>query len=78
MCGISACLTLPPGHHFHTEALNGYASGLSELDNNYGDDKRRELQNLQDQLRRSLDAIGHRGPDAQGVWASEDGFVGQY
>ncbi|KXH44318.1 asparagine synthase [Colletotrichum simmondsii] len=76
MCGISACLTLPPGHHFHTEALNGYASGLGALANNYLDDKGRDVQNLKDQLKRSLDAIGHRGPDAQGVWASEDGFVG--
>ncbi|KAK1674124.1 asparagine synthase [Colletotrichum godetiae] len=75
MCGISACLTLPPGHHFHTEALNGYASGI----NNFVDiqsQNSRDFNDLRDQLRRSLDAISHRGPDAQGVWASEDGFVG--
>ncbi|KAK7438791.1 asparagine synthase [Colletotrichum acutatum] len=75
MCGISACLTLPSGHTFHTEALNGYASGLSNLISNDRNDKRRDLQDLRDQLRRSLDAISHRGPDAQGVWESEDGFV---
>ncbi|KAK1507473.1 asparagine synthase [Colletotrichum tamarilloi] len=76
MCGISACVTLPPGYHFHTEALNGYASGLGNLINNDGNDETRDSQDLKDQLRRSLDAISHRGPDAQGVWASEDGFVG--
>ncbi|KAK6223127.1 asparagine synthase [Colletotrichum tabaci] len=76
MCGISACLTLPPGHHFHTEALNGYADGTGGQNGIKAEDDLEASKGLRDQLNLSLDAISHRGPDAKGVWVSADGFVG--
>lgn len=77
MCGISACLTLRPGQHFHTEALNGYASGTNGAAEAQANGNVKATQNLREQLSKSLEAISHRGPDAQGVWVSGDGFIGQ-
>ncbi|KAH9236489.1 hypothetical protein K456DRAFT_33673 [Colletotrichum gloeosporioides 23] len=76
MCGISACLTLRPGQHFHTEALNGYASGTNNAAEAQANGKVKATQDLREQLSNSLEAISHRGPDAQGVWVSGDGFIG--
>ncbi|KAK1977912.1 asparagine synthase [Colletotrichum cereale] len=75
MCGISACLNLPPGHHFHTKALNEFANGKDER---HGVQKEGDVElskDLGDQLSQSLDTIAHRGPDAKGVWVSSDGYV---
>lgn len=77
MCGISACLTLPPGCHFHTETLNGYANGTDGQNGIKAEEDIEASKGLRDQLNLSLDAISHRGPDAKGVWVSADGFVGQ-
>ncbi|KAF6804434.1 asparagine synthase [Colletotrichum musicola] len=76
MCGISACITLQPGQHFHTEALNGYASDTSGVAEAQTNGNTKTTQGLKEELEKSLEAISHRGPDAQGVWVSEDGFVG--
>jgi asparagine synthase (glutamine-hydrolysing) len=34
-----------------------------------------DLSSLTDQLSESLDLVQHRGPDARGEWASDDGKV---
>jgi asparagine synthase (glutamine-hydrolysing) len=33
------------------------------------------LSSLEEQLSKSLDLVQHRGPDARGEWASDDGDV---
>lgn len=77
MCGISACITLQPGQHFHTEALNGYANGVNGAPDAQTNGHTKVAQGLREELEKSLQAISHRGPDAQGVWVSPDGFVGK-
>ncbi|KAK1566013.1 asparagine synthase [Colletotrichum navitas] len=76
MCGISACLVLPAGHHFHNESFNGYANGAGERNGVPTEKDAEDSKDLGDQLSRSLDNISHRGPDAKGVWVSDDGLVG--
>ncbi|KAL0933418.1 asparagine synthase [Colletotrichum truncatum] len=76
MCGISACISLKQGQHFHTEALNGYANGTDKKEGVQGNSPSSVAQDLTAQLKKSLQAISHRGPDAQGTWISKDQFVG--
>ncbi|TEA10017.1 Amidase chyE [Colletotrichum sidae] len=76
MCGISACLTLQPGQNFHTEQLNGYARDTNGFVGSQANGNVEAAEDLRDQLGKSLEAIRHRGPDTQGVWISQDGYVG--
>ncbi|TDZ35481.1 Amidase chyE [Colletotrichum spinosum] len=61
MCGISACLTLQPGQHFHTEQLNGYASATNGVVGSQAKGNVKAADDLRDQLGKSLEAIrlGH-------------------
>ncbi|GKT50002.1 amidase chyE [Colletotrichum spaethianum] len=61
MCGITAAITLQ-----RSGSANG-ASGNSDL---------KGRKTLHQQLQKSLESIAHRGPDASGVWVSDDGTIG--
>lgn len=62
MCGITAAITLQRSGSF-----NG---------SNDGTDSSGEHAALRQQLQKSLESIAHRGPDASGVWVSDDGTIG--
>lgn len=61
MCGISARVALGPS--------NGSKAAKASLESS--------LEAIRGQLDKSLDAIAHRGPDAKGIWVSDDGGVGE-
>lgn len=63
MCGITATITLRRGKP--GSDANGY------ITNGHGDHS-----TLHKQLNESLETIAHRGPDASGIWISEDGTIG--
>ncbi|WYZ42283.1 hypothetical protein EsH8_V_001178 [Colletotrichum jinshuiense] len=67
MCGISACITLRQGQHFHTDTLDWDASDTNGDVGAPTNGHTKDTRDLKDQLRRSLDAISHRGPDSTGL-----------
>lgn len=65
MCGISTVVVLsPPDKRQNGDSAN--------QDGAQAETKQR----LRDEMQESLDIIKHRGPDASGVWISEDERVG--
>ncbi|KAK2058796.1 asparagine synthase [Colletotrichum caudatum] len=61
MCGITASITLQ-----RSGSLNG-ANGSADVEG---------CETLRQELQQSLKSIAHRGPDASGVWISDDGTIG--
>ncbi|GJC92806.1 asparagine synthase [Colletotrichum higginsianum] len=62
MCGITATIQLRRERGSHS--VNGH-----------GQDSLQKHDTLRKQLAESLASIAHRGPDAEGIWISEDGGI---
>ncbi|KAF4868374.1 Amidase chyE [Colletotrichum siamense] len=75
MCGITAAITLRRGASDNgvngTNGTNG-TNGKAE----HAHSERSNAETLRSQLEKSLETIAHRGPDASGIWISEDGAIG--
>ncbi|KAI8243623.1 Asparagine synthase [Colletotrichum sp. SAR 10_99] len=75
MCGITAAITLRRGASSNgvngTNGTNG-TNGKAE----HAHSERSNAETLRSQLEKSLETIAHRGPDASGIWISEDGAIG--
>lgn len=68
MCGISTIVVLPRSVHD--------GSLKSHDDAGRPDETSSTRQRLQSEMQESLNVIKHRGPDASGVWTSEDERIG--
>ncbi|KAJ0278743.1 hypothetical protein CBS470a_009622 [Colletotrichum nupharicola] len=75
MCGITAAITLRRRASSNgvngTNCTNG-TNGKAE----HAHSERSNAETLRSQLEKSLETIAHRGPDASGIWISEDGAIG--
>lgn len=72
MCGITVSIALGRGSPSQsTGQANGHTGDTQGVHPGC------EATSLEDQLHKSLDLIAHRGPDAKGVWISDDGRVGE-
>lgn len=71
MCGITAAITLQrsdsANRNRDSNETNGAKSKAKKIS---------EHGTLRQQFQQSLEAIAHRGPDASGVWISDDATVG--
>jgi asparagine synthase (glutamine-hydrolysing) len=88
MCGITVCIALNrqcshPGAgkvngDLDTNANRAHTDGHTNSHTNraYTNGQPKPDPNLHQKLHNSLDKIAHRGPDARGVWISDDGLVG--
>ncbi|KAL0944887.1 asparagine synthase [Colletotrichum truncatum] len=72
MCGITASIALQ-----RSGSTNG-TNGIQRTNRLNGHDRNglRKHEALHQQLQESLGAIAHRGPDATGVWISDEGSIG--
>ncbi|GKT54487.1 asparagine synthase [Colletotrichum tofieldiae] len=69
MCGITATIKLRRGGRLDT--VNEQSSH-----NGQGQNNSQKYNNLYKRLAESLSTIAHRGPDAEGIWISEDESIG--
>ncbi|KAL8724215.1 MAG: hypothetical protein Q9181_006926 [Wetmoreana brouardii] len=83
MCGITVAVALAGRSSYNnakdaaTDDLDASGDGKKrKLTNGLSSQLDQQLTNLENQLVSSLDAINHRGPDAQGTWISPDGNIG--
>jgi asparagine synthase (glutamine-hydrolysing) len=63
MCGISVVVSLKKNEVNGNGALNDVSA-------------QRTRDELESKLKKSLDIIAHRGPDAQGVWINPENTIG--
>lgn len=71
MCGISTLVVLShPNAEQNGDFFNNSHHGGPEPTSHPA------KQRLQDEMHESLDIIKHRGPDASGVWVSDDERIG--
>lgn len=79
MCGISVIVSLDKGRS-GGQASQRYAQSFKNTvhDSSRNTNNQRNENHivLSKELEASLDRISHRGPDARGVWVSQDGRVG--
>ncbi|KAF9873700.1 asparagine synthase [Colletotrichum karsti] len=74
MCGITAAIKLRRSGSVN--GINGVKSNGSSDLNGHEQNERTKHGALYHQLEESLQKIAHRGPDASGIWVSEDGTIG--
>lgn len=71
MCGISCIVLLP-------DPATGQDASHSEEDHGERTEETDSAKHrLHDEMQKSLEIIKHRGPDASGVWISEDERIGR-
>lgn len=75
MCGITAAITLRRGASSNgVNGTNGTNDTNGKAEHAHSD--RSNAEAIRSQLEKSLETIAHRGPDASGIWISQDGAIG--